>query len=112
MEKTIQIGNKEIKMRTSAALPRLYRIKFRRDLFKDLTSLTNQGEDMSFEAVEIFENLAYIMAAHADINIETDVSEWLSQFEQKELYEALPELLSLWNEETEQESVEKKENEQ
>ena len=36
-EKTLSIGGKDVKMKSSAAIPRLYRIKFKRDVFKDLS---------------------------------------------------------------------------
>ena len=39
IEKTIDICGKEVKFRSSATIPRLYRIKFKRDIFKDLTKL-------------------------------------------------------------------------
>jgi len=112
MEKTIKIGDKEVRMRSSAAIPRLYRIKFRKDIFKDLNALQNIGEEMPFESIEIFENLAYIMAAHADININPNVEEWLAQFDTKDFFNALTDIMSLWSEEIEQTSTEKKDIEQ
>jgi hypothetical protein len=36
-EKTVLISGKEVRFRSSAAIPQLYRIKFKRDIFKDLT---------------------------------------------------------------------------
>ena len=115
-EKTITISDKEVKIRTSAALPRLYRIKFGRDIFKDLLGLKNEiqsGEEtLPTEALEIFENIAYIMAAHADPSVSGNVSEWLEQFETFDIYKVLPEILTLWGAETEQTSSAKKENEQ
>ena len=33
VEKTIEISGKEVKFRSSAAVPRLYRAKFKRDMF-------------------------------------------------------------------------------
>ena len=72
-EKTVLVSGKEVRFRSSAAIPRLYRIKFKRDIFKDLTKLeksykgkTDDGEEMQIEDLEIFENVAYIMAFHAD----------------------------------------------
>ena len=69
LEKTVTIGDKEVKFRSSATIPRLYRIKFKRDIFKDLSKLEasyskKKNEDGSFaiEDLEIFENVAYIMA--------------------------------------------------
>lgn len=34
--KTIEIDGKQVKFKASAAVPRLYRVKFGRDIYKDL----------------------------------------------------------------------------
>ena len=39
LEKTVIVGDKEVTFRSSATIPRLYRIKFKRDIFKDLSKL-------------------------------------------------------------------------
>ncbi len=39
LQKTVIIGGKEVRFRSSATIPRLYRIKFKRDIFKDLAKL-------------------------------------------------------------------------
>ena len=102
-EKTIQISGKSVRFRSSAAIPRLYRIKFKRDIFKDLTKLeksykgkTDVGEEMQIEDLEIFENVAYIMAWHADPSIPGDINDWLDEFEMFSIYQVLPEILDLW----------------
>ena len=103
LEKTVTIGDKEVKFRSSATIPRLYRIKFKRDIFKDLSRLDSsyrkkKNEDGSFaiEDLEIFENVAYIMAYHADHTIPDNIDDWLDQFEMFSIYEVLPEILELW----------------
>ena len=104
LEKTVKIGEREVKFRSSASVPRLYRIKFGRDIFKDLSKLEKSftekgGEDassMEIEDLEIFENVAYIMACHADPTIPKTIDEWLEQFEMFSIYEILPEILELW----------------
>lgn len=103
LEKTVTIGDKEVKFRSSATIPRLYRIKFKRDIFKDLSKLEasyskKKNEDGSFaiEDLEIFENVAYIMAYHADPTIPDNIDDWLDQFEMFSIYEVLPEILELW----------------
>lgn len=102
-EKTVLISGKEVRFRSSAAIPRLYRIKFKRDIFKDLTKLeksykgkTDEGEEMQIEDLEIFENVAYIMAWHADPTIPGTIEEWLDEFEMFSIYQVLPEILELW----------------
>lgn len=104
LEKTVKIGDQEVRFRSSASVPRLYRIKFKRDIFKDLTRLEKSfsekgGEDgsmMEIDDLEIFENVAYIMAYHADPTIPGTIDEWLEQFEMFSIYQILPEILELW----------------
>ena len=103
LEKTITVGDKQVKFRSSATIPRLYRIKFKRDIFKDLSKLEasyskKKNEDGSFaiEDLEIFENVAYIMAYHADHSIPGTIDDWLDEFEMFSIYEILPEILELW----------------
>ena len=103
LEKTILVSGKEVRFRSSAAVPRLYRIKFKRDIFKDLSKLessykgkTDDGEELQIEDLEIFENVAYIMAWHADPTIPGTIEEWLDEFEMFSIYQVLPEILELW----------------
>lgn len=103
LTKKISIGDKEVAFKSSATIPRLYRIKFKRDIFKDLSKLESSykdkaeaGSSFAIEDLEIFENVAYIMAYHADHSIPSDINDWLDQFEMFSIYEVLPEILSLW----------------
>ena len=102
-EKTVVISGKDVRFRSSAAIPRLYRIKFKRDIFKDLSKLeasykgkSDDGEELQIEDLEIFENVAYIMAFHADPTIPGTIEEWLDEFEMFSIYQVLPEILELW----------------
>ena len=45
LEKTVKIGEQEVRFRSSASVPRLYRIKFKRDIFKDLSKLEKATPD-------------------------------------------------------------------
>ncbi len=108
LQKTVEVCGKEVKFRSSAAVPRLYRIKFKRDIFKDLSKLEKAykekqakdeketAEGFEIEDLEIFENVAYIMAFHADPSIPGTIDEWLEEFEMFSIYEILPEILELW----------------
>lgn len=103
LEKIVAINGKEVKFKSSAAIPRLYRIKFKRDIFKDLTKLeksykarTDEVKELEIDDLEIFENVAYIMALHADPSIPASIDDWLDQFEMFSIYEVLPEILELW----------------
>ena len=107
-EKTVLISGKEVRFRSSAAIPQLYRIKFKRDIFKGLTKLeksykgkADEGKEMQIEDLEIFENVAYIMAWHADPTIPGTIEKWLDEFEMFSIYQVLPEILKLWGANTE-----------
>ena len=103
LTKTINIDGKEVTFRASAAIPRLYRVKFHRDIYKDLAVLEkavgkNSAEDSSLDllSLEMFENIAYIMAKHADTAIPDSPEEWLDGFGTFSIYQVLPEILELW----------------
>ena len=103
IERTITISGQEVPFRSSATVPRLYRAKFKRDIFKDLTKLeqsyskrTEDGDELQIEDLEIFENVAYIMALQADPSIPATIDEWLDQFEMFSIYQVLPQILELW----------------
>lgn len=104
LTKTIDIDGKQVTFRASAAIPRLYRIKFRRDIYKDLAALRRalnaSSEDestMDVFSLEMFENIAFIMAQHADPKGVPDTAEeWLDGFNVFSIYQVLPELLDLW----------------
>nr|WP_330418442.1 hypothetical protein [Roseburia sp. OF03-24] len=103
LKKVIKIGDKDVAFRSSATVPRLYRAKFKRDIFKDLAKLESsykgskeEGEEFAIDDLEIFENVAYIMAYHADNTIPDNIDDWLDQFEMFSIYEVLPEILALW----------------
>lgn len=100
--KTIEICGQPVRFCASAATPRLYRLKFKRDIFADMQKLTkdfqerNTGADLAVESLEIFENVAYIMAFQADRSIPDTIDQWLDQFEMFSIYEVLGELVQLW----------------
>lgn len=100
LEKTVILNDKAVQFRSSATIPRLYRLKFKRDIFKDLSKLEKSykggGSTFEIDDLEIFENVAYIMAYHADNTIPPTIEEWLDQFEMFSIYEILPEILELW----------------
>ena len=86
LKREIEICGKKIPFRSSATVPRLYRAKFKRDIFKDLSKLeksykckTEDGDEFQIDDLEIFENVAYIMAYHADNSIPASIDDWLDQ---------------------------------
>lgn len=125
MVKTINIDGKEVRMRASALIPRIYRFRFGRDMIQDMNGLRKawrkiqdlpedatdeQREEAQFSVMDltIFENVAYIMAKHGDPTTPDNIDEWMDGFELFSIYEVLPEILNLWNLNNKQTSAPKK----
>lgn len=103
MTKKIEIDGKEVCFKASAAIPRIYRIKFHRDIYKDLRALEkaigkNSEEESTLDlfSLEMFENIAYIMAKHADPSIPDNPEDWLDEFNTFSIYQVLPQIIELW----------------
>ncbi len=104
IKKNITIDGIEVPFKASAAVPRLYRLKFHRDIYKDFAALqTNvkEGDEenstLDIESLEVFENIAFIMAKHADPeNVPDNPDDFLEQFNTFSIYEILPQLIELW----------------
>lgn len=99
---TIKIDGQDVKFKASAALPRMYRVKFGRDIIADMAKLENKidssktdAENLSVMDLTIFENIAFLMAHHAGDTSETP-EEWLDKFNVLSIYEVFPKILELW----------------
>nr|DAS07967.1 MAG TPA: tail assembly chaperone protein [Caudoviricetes sp.] len=115
IKKDIEVDGKMIPFRASATVPRLYRATFHRDIFKDLSRLKESVDQsdkeesgLEIEDLELFENVAYIMAKHADPSQPDTPEEWLEQFNVFSIYSVLPQLLELWGLNMKQDSEAKK----
>ena len=96
IKKIITIDGIEVPFKASAAVPRLYRLNFRRDIYKDFSTLkteVTEGDEnkseIGIESLEVFENIAYI-------NVPDNPDEFLEQFNTFSIYEILPQLIELW----------------
>ena len=103
IQKNIAIDGIDVPFKASAAVPRLYRLKFRRDIYQDFAALqksvgenTEESSALDIESLEVVENIAYIMAKHADADLPASPDEWLEQFNTFSIYEILPQLIDLW----------------
>lgn len=125
MTRTVTIDGREVKLRASASIPRLYRIKFKRDIMQDMVTIRRamekasgaaseaanealearagqrpiQGEKPScipLECLEMFENVAYLMAKHADPSVPGTVEEWLDGFDTFSIYAVFPVISQMW----------------
>lgn len=102
MTRKIEIDGKEVLFKASAAIPRIYRIKFHRDIYKDLSALekaidknSEEGSTLDTFSLDMFENIAYVMAKHADSTIPDTPEEWLDEFNTFSIYQVLPKLIEL-----------------
>ncbi len=120
MVKEIEIDGKTVKFKASAAVPRIYRLKFGRDLFTDLQKIAKsvkengkkedeEESNIPIEDLSMFEQVAYVMAQHADPkHVPSDIMDWLELFETFSIYEVLPAILELWNRNEQTQSEAKK----
>lgn len=103
MIKQIEIDGKQVSFKASAAIPRIFRMKFQRDIYKDLKALeksigdnSEEGSNLDMFSLEMFENIAFVMAKHADASIPNTPEEWLDGFNTFSIYQVLPQLIELW----------------
>ena len=101
--KNIDIDGKQVAFKASAAIPRIYRLKFQRDIYKDLKLLEKSigaedenSSNLDLFSLEMFENIAFVMAKHADATIPNTPEEWLDGFNTFSIYQVLPQLIELW----------------
>lgn len=111
MERTILIGDKEVKMKSTGSLIWIYRTNFKSDLLKDLISMQKEldkgKDDISNINMELFEKVAWSMAKSADPTI-PEIEKWLDQFGMFDIMIALPEIMSLISDNMEQINESKK----
>ncbi len=119
MTKIIEIDGKKVPFKASAAIPRLYRVKYGRDIFKDLMKLeksinTGNEDDSNLDmfSLETFEDIAYLMAKHADPSVPDTAEEWLDGFSVFSIYQVLPEIINLWGLNLQTQSTSKKNEQQ
>ena len=107
INKTITIGGIDVPMKATASSPRLYRTVFGKDLFieiKKVKEAEEKGEDYD---IEFIENLAYLFAYQANNDIPA-IDEWLDQFGMFDIFTASKEIFSIWSDNEETKSTEKK----
>lgn len=101
MEKVLNIGGKEIKMKSTAGTMMRYRNNFNRDFIKDLVALQGKlnekletGKEFEALDLDIFEKIAWCMAKTSNDDI-PDIEHWLDEFETFDIMQVLPDIMSL-----------------
>ena len=117
MERIVTIDGRPVAFRATAAVPRLYRMEYGRDIMQDMlelqTALQAAGAgkgSLPPRMLSIFEDMAYLMARHArpeEVTAAT-AEEWLDSFGTFSIYQIFPVLAELWQAGLKTPSVRKK----
>ena len=105
MEKIINIGGVDVRLKSTAATPLLYKNQFKTSFLTDLMLLSKafqNGTDvnkMSYNQLknvdlDIFYNFVWVLAKGADKNIEPPL-EWFAKFSEFNLQEVMTDVMDL-----------------
>ena len=97
-QKTVKIGDQDVRLKTSAYTPLLYAQLFNANIFADMQDIITAASKtgtVPFEKVITLYRLAYCMAKHADPEI-APIEEWLDQFDVYAIPEIAGDLIELW----------------
>ncbi|WP_010049869.1 hypothetical protein [Carnobacterium maltaromaticum] len=117
MEKTITIADKQVRLKSTAATPKRFKIQFGRDYFAELLKFAkvfeplnnleeSEGEErevdlsqLSYDSLKLLDfdvlyDIVWVLAKSADNSI-PDPLTWLDQFEVFPLAEIMPEIQEL-----------------
>lgn len=115
MDRSIVIDGREMRMRATALIPRLYRHKFGRDMVADMAQLRRaykkaaalpedateeerQEAQLSAIDLEIFENVAWLFLRHAGEDVGESPEDWLDALDGIfSVYDVMPAVLDLWS---------------
>lgn len=114
METTVKIDGKDVRFKATAAVPLLYRRKFKRDLFRDVEAAATAKDDSAAEkSMGTIERMAYIMAYHADPSgVPDSLEEWMENIPVMSMFSLIPVVMALWSGDLDQLEEAKKKQEQ
>ena len=101
MRKTINIAGRDVELKATASTTRKYRNWFGRDLlvdFKKIQKASRGSAEATAEAIEIIEDLTYVMARQADPSISGTVDDWLDSFDAFPVQDFAIDVIKLWAE--------------
>lgn len=100
---SINLDGRDVPFKASAATPRIYRQRYGRDIFVDLQKLMDAVDSgdpnhsmLDLASLELFEDIAYLMAKEADPAVPDTPEAWLDGFTMFSIYSVLPQILALW----------------
>lgn len=101
MRKTINIAGKDVELKATASTIRKYRAWFNRDLlvdFKKFQKAFTEGMEVTTDAIEVVQNLTYVMARQADNSIPGNIDDWLDSFDAFPIHDFAVDVVTLWAE--------------
>lgn len=109
-EITVKAEGREIKLSTSAYIVPLYAELFGRNIFQEMgeiVDLASKGT-IPYEKTDIIYRVVYTMAKHSDPSL-PGMNEWLRSIDGiYTILEMVPEIIQLWAEDSQTQSVPKK----
>ena len=102
MEKTIMLGDKKLKLRSTAATPLIYKNQFHRDYFSEMVALANgfpKGKKVTTESLRdvdltVLWNFIWALAKNEDSTIGEPI-EFFSNYESLDLETVMPQIQDL-----------------
>ncbi|MCH4171930.1 MAG: hypothetical protein LKF36_11955 [Lactobacillus sp.] len=102
MEKTIVLGKKKVKLRSTAATPLIYKNQFHKDFFADMMQLASgfkEGQEVTAEDIDgidltVLWNFVWALAKNANPTIPEPI-EFFSRYESLELETVMPQIQDL-----------------
>ena len=100
MEKIVEIDGKQVKFKSTGAVPMRYKMQFQRDFLTDLLSLEKafkgDGESLEVEDIrqldfDVFYFVAWVFAKTADSSISEPLT-WLDGFDTFPIIDILPQI--------------------
>lgn len=115
MEKTITLGDKEIRCRCNSMTLRLYKLAFNED-FLILFLHAGENDRSILEMLPTIQKFAFVVAKQAESNgwreakekiNEDEFYDWVEQFEDSYFIKSMKEIIDMWRESAKQESESK-----
>ena len=112
MEKTITLGDKKVKLRSTAATPLIYKNQFKRDYFSDMLKLasglqginTDKKGELDLDSIDestienfdltVLYNAVWALAKNENLHIGEPI-EFFSKYESMNISEVFPEIQDL-----------------
>lgn len=101
MEKTINIGGRDVPLKATGAFLLKYKAQFKRDALQDIFKMTNAFNQKTGEIkdadsldIDVFYYFIWTLAKTADKNI-PELEKWLDSFDEFPIMDIIPEVMEM-----------------